>query len=264
MNRKHLDLALVSIWGLVPLILALTGVHDLPWRLAFGIPLALLLPGYALLAATLPQSTLDKAERLLLSFGLSLVVTILGGLLLNWTPWGLEGLSWAIWLGGVTLVACLAALLRRAASLPQPALRRPRLSLRQLAGLGLAGLVVMAAAVVTYRAVALASDYAAAYPAVDVVQLWAVPESAGDKHSLRLGVANLTNAPATYRLRLQQASRVLQEWPAITLLPGQEWGTRLVLPADLSSALPLDALLYRQNAPIAYRRAQIWLNSGQH
>lgn len=264
MRRKHVALVLVSAWGLASTFLILAGADALLWRVTFGIPLVVLLPGYAVLAAVLPKSQLDKAQRLLISCGLSLAVTILGGLILNWTPWGLQSLSWAIWLGGITLTACVIAFLRQTASLPQLALRRPRLSLGQLAGLGLAGLVVLAAAVVTFRAVALASDYAAAYPAIEVVQLWAVPQSSGDQHSLNLGVANFTSAPATYRLRLQQASRVLQEWPAITLLPGQEWGTRLTLPADLSPNLPLDALLYGQNSPIAFRRAQIWLNAGQH
>jgi len=264
MSRRYLDLVLVGVVVLIPLGLALSGVNDTAWRVGFGVPLTLFLPGYAILAATLPHSTLDKAERVLLSLGVSLVVTILGGLILNLTPWGLQSLSWAVWLGGVTLTACLIALLRRPASLRQPGLLRPRFSAGQLAGLTLAGLVLIATAVVTLRAVALASDYAAAYPAVEVVQLWAVPQTVDGQHALRIGIANHTTEMATYRLRLQQASRVLEEWPIITLPPGEAWNTRLTLPDDLSTALPVDALLYRQGAPIAFRRAQVWLETAQH
>ena len=51
----------------------------------------LFLPGYSLVEALFPKrSVLDGIERFALSIGLSIAVTPLIGLLLNYTPWGIR------------------------------------------------------------------------------------------------------------------------------------------------------------------------------
>ncbi|MCL0091663.1 DUF1616 domain-containing protein [Dehalococcoidales bacterium] len=68
-------------------------------RIAIGIPFVLFFPGYTLLAALFPRrDEISIIERLALSFGLSLAVVPLIGLILNYTPWGirLESILWSI------------------------------------------------------------------------------------------------------------------------------------------------------------------------
>jgi uncharacterized membrane protein len=66
--------------------LLLLGVHDL-----FAVPLVLFLPGYVLVAALFPRDAeIGWIERFALSFGLSIAVVPLLGLLLNFTPWGIR------------------------------------------------------------------------------------------------------------------------------------------------------------------------------
>ncbi|MCL0078663.1 DUF1616 domain-containing protein, partial [Dehalococcoidia bacterium] len=60
-------------------------------RIILGLPFILFLPGYTLIAALFPKkSGLDTGERVALSFGLSIAVVPLIGLVLNYTPWGIR------------------------------------------------------------------------------------------------------------------------------------------------------------------------------
>jgi uncharacterized membrane protein len=60
-------------------------------RIILGLPFLLFFPGYTLLAALFPKKgSLGGVERVALSFGLSIAVVPLIGLVLNFTPWGIR------------------------------------------------------------------------------------------------------------------------------------------------------------------------------
>jgi uncharacterized membrane protein len=60
-------------------------------RIILGFPFILFFPGYTLIAALFPRKTeLSGTERAALSFGLSIAVALLIGLVMNYTPWGIE------------------------------------------------------------------------------------------------------------------------------------------------------------------------------
>ena len=63
-------------------------------RLILGLPFLLFIPGYVLVFALFPARKTDRGidtlERIVLSFGLSIAVVPLIGLLLNYTPWGIR------------------------------------------------------------------------------------------------------------------------------------------------------------------------------
>ena len=60
-------------------------------RWIVGSIFVLFLPGYVTVQALFPEGEeLDKIERLALTIGLSLAITPLIGLLLNYTPWGIR------------------------------------------------------------------------------------------------------------------------------------------------------------------------------
>ena len=83
-------------------------------RTILGILLVLFIPGYSLIAALFPKwGDLDGIERAALSFGLSIAVTPLIGLALNYTPWGIRLDPILISLTLFTLAMCLIAFLRR-------------------------------------------------------------------------------------------------------------------------------------------------------
>jgi uncharacterized membrane protein len=60
-------------------------------RIILGLPFLLFFPGYTLMAALFPKKgSLGGVERVALSFGLSIAVVALIGLVLNFTPWGIR------------------------------------------------------------------------------------------------------------------------------------------------------------------------------
>jgi uncharacterized membrane protein len=83
-------------------------LSETPLRVVFGLPFVLFLPGYAFVAALFPEagedptdeeakdeasrsaSGIDGIERVALSFGLSIAVVPLIGLVLNFTPFGIR------------------------------------------------------------------------------------------------------------------------------------------------------------------------------
>ena len=83
-------------------------------RSILGVLLVLFIPGYSLVSALFPhKGDLDGIERTALSLGLSIAVTPLIGLALNFTPWGIRLDPILISLTYFTLIMILVAFLRR-------------------------------------------------------------------------------------------------------------------------------------------------------
>lgn len=106
------DLILLVVFANVATLVILLGMGDVVVRGILALPLALIVPGYAVCVAVSPRRLPDPVEAGALSLGLSLVITILGGLLLNLTPWGISTRGEALYLWAVTLAAICAVLFR--------------------------------------------------------------------------------------------------------------------------------------------------------
>lgn len=215
-------------------------------RLFLAVCLAFFLPGFALTAAALP-SNLRIEERLTLSVGLSLALAALGGLLLNWTPWGLTAASWASFLVAVTLLG-IAVALGRTRRRPAVRVRGPSIRAVIVHGLlfALAGSVLAASLMGARRGAEQQTQ-------AGFTQLWLVPLDE-TREVARLGIRSQELEEATYQLRLESGERLLHHWPAIKLEPGQQWETEVVVQKGAGEALV--ASLGRSEFPAAeYRRA---------
>lgn len=120
-DRSRLILQLPSDLLIVIIITALTFasvlsplLENTAIRTILGIPLVLFLPGYTLIAALFPgKNDLDTIERIALSFGLSIAIVPLIGLVLNFTPWGIRLVPILMSLTFFIIVMTIAAQIRR-------------------------------------------------------------------------------------------------------------------------------------------------------
>ena len=82
-------------------------------RWAWGLLFVLLLPGYAALQALFPSSVVSGLDRLPFSVGVSLILDMFAGLLLNYTQWGISFIP-VLWsLVVITIVFAIMALVRQ-------------------------------------------------------------------------------------------------------------------------------------------------------
>lgn len=151
------DLAIIAALAVLTGIAALAPVvKETPLRIVLGLSFVLFLPGYAFVAALFPEkgspnnkaptdqpsietnseksSTrterirnegIDGIERVALSFGLSIAISPLIGLGLNFTPFGIRLVPIVFAIGGFTLITTAVAAVRRAALPPEERFQVP-------------------------------------------------------------------------------------------------------------------------------------------
>jgi uncharacterized membrane protein len=131
--------ATAALVVLTVLAVLLPVISDTPLRIVLGLPFVLFLPGYAFIAALFPEAGespaeesgdaegdeldgsgyldrrggIDGIERVALSFGLSIAIVPLIGLVLNFTPWGIRLVPILLSVSGFTLVMVAVAAMRR-------------------------------------------------------------------------------------------------------------------------------------------------------
>lgn len=235
---RNLDLALVAGFALTAMLLALVGVENGLVRFIFGLPLVVILPGYALVAA-FAGPTLGAAERIVLIIGLSVTTVAIGGLALNLTTWGLQPGSWAVVLTLVTFIGCGIALYRRLNGqiAARPVSFNPGFNWKQGAMLAVAGIMVVTALIISRGGVE--NQYS------NFTQFWMIPDETGQPN-VKLGIISTEEQTVTYNLRLEDASgHLVKEWPNIQLEPGKRWEITETIPVGPS----LQAKLYRADKP---------------
>lgn len=109
------DLFLLFLIIIINLGIMITpSLQDTIWNTIFGLIFLLFIPGYMLVGALFPrQKDLDGLERLALSFGLSLAISALIGLSLNYTPYGITWLPLVITLNAFSIIMGVLAIIRR-------------------------------------------------------------------------------------------------------------------------------------------------------
>jgi hypothetical protein len=122
----YLKLWDVSLWFYVSIALSLTAplvAYAVPPNLPFallrwsiGLVFALFLPGYAALRAVLPFARLHKVERFGLSVGLSLLLDMCVGLVLNYTVFGIKLIPVLLFLSTMTISLATLAVVRHVTS----------------------------------------------------------------------------------------------------------------------------------------------------
>ena len=205
--------------------------------------MVLFLPGYTLVSALFPALVISTVERILLSMGSSIALTILLGLAMAALGIALEPLTWAAGLALITLIGAAVAWTRRARrglSGPSPVISRmPR------AGIVMLGLAALITADVLLGSRLIAGQQQAPAPA----QLWMVPIS-GKPNDAVLGVRAGEDAE-DYRVVISSAGEPIYEFD-VPLGPGEVWERNVNFAPDLRTG-PIVARLYEGSDPAEIR-----------
>ena len=217
-------------------------------RVALAAPLALVLPGWALSLAFLPDSE-SWLGRLPVSVATSVVLSGITGLALAATPIGLTRFVWAPLLAGVTILGAAVAYSRS----PEHTLGRIHLGMP-----GRPVLAVVAAIALVLVAVSLARTPLSAGHIRGYSALWLLPTSA-ESDSIRIGVTNSELTDTSYRVVLYSEGRAIFQ-RALKLSVGERWSAVIDVSSIPKEHRSFDARLIKKGDPSPpYREATLVL-----
>lgn len=252
MVPRRLLLSGASILALMGIAIAVSGHSQDRWFAPVAILLVLVLPGYSISVALLPD--LQGTVRTLVSLGLSLIVAVLGGLLLNILPWGLRPLPWAVWLGSITLASSIVAFVRDQGATVMPELRWPGLTVTSVAGLAAATVLLG----LSFQAAVSGESQADTH----FTQLWAIPLHTGQQDTLEIGVRNEESATLSYRVTVKDnVGNILTTWDLPNLKQSEQRTEHMAI-AIQPSTTQLNVMLVRLDSPNEiYRTVEISTDS---
>jgi hypothetical protein len=227
------DLALCALIATAALVAAALDLSPV-LRIGLAAPLVLFVPGYAFVNALFPALVIPTVERILVSMGSSIALTIMLGLVMAALRIPLEAVTWAAGLALITLVAGGVAWTRRARrglAGPSPVIARmPRL------GIVMVGLAALIVADVLLGSRLIAGQQQTPPPAL----LWLVPVQ-GEPADAVLGVRAGEDAEE-YRVVISSAGQPIYEFD-VPLEPGEVWQRNLTFAEELREQ-PIVARLY--------------------
>ena len=275
---KKTDLFIIIICSLVlvPLALFTSGALRIVLSLAF----VLFFPGYTLIAALFPaKGRLDGIERVALSFGLSLAVVPLIGLVLNFTPWGIRFEPILFSLLGFILAMSAAALYRRAKLLPEELFtvdfgsaffhltatwkrqgRWDKLLTILLTGAIIGTIGTVAYVIQTPRASEKFTEFYILGPGGKAVD-YPRETILGMSSQVIAGIVNREQETATYRMEIDIAGQNVTHIGSMALKPDEKWEQPVSFNATKTGLnQKVEFRLYRGEDIEPYRLLHLWLD----
>lgn len=241
-----------GVFAIVGIILALVLATIFPnvLRMLVTLPLVLFLPGFALTIILFKRGHLGVPEQLLLSVGLSVAITALSGLILNWTPWGLR--TTTLWIALLVVLAVEMVVVgylyglhwTKAISLPSQVNFTPR-----------QWILVSLAALVTLTAVYVDRAPVPQEGFEGYTTLWIQPSDSSD--TFELGVRSNEFETTKYQIRVELDGN-LSDGPTLELKPGETWEGVLSISSGELKDQPLKIFLYRLDQPNEVYRHAVW------
>lgn len=262
------------------LFVLLPPLNTTPIRTILGIPVILFLPGYALIAALFPgKKDLDGIERIALSFGLSIAVVPLIGLVLNFTPFGIRLFPVLISISVFTLIMCLITYYRRS-RLPEDevyglnftriyprakAMFNGDTKLDKILSVILVLSIIFSVIILVYVIVSpiQGEKFTEFYILGNEGKADNYPTiiGSGNNSSLIVGIVNHEYSPVNYTLLISLENNTLSR-KNVQLKHNSTWEERTYFTPEIKgNNLKLDFLLYKGNNLTApYRDLHLWVN----
>ena len=268
--------------GLIPqsilvisLILIIIFIPSFVLRIILGLPFLLFFPGYSLILVLFPKKDqIGGIERFALSFGLSIAVVPLIGLILNYTPLGITLESTLYSITGFIFIASIIASLRLA-RLDES----DRFSLKfQSIRLGWTGnkwdkalsvvLVISILAAITVLGYVIATPkvgekFTEFYVLGPGGEASGYPEeiSIGEEVAVILGIVNREQEKTSYLVEIIINGISYSEKGPLNLENDEKWESQVSFQSDkLGNDQKVEFLLYRGGQSEVYRTLHLWID----
>ena len=258
---------------LAVLFISIAQLENTPVRTILGLSLTLFLPGYALVAALFPKRTgLGLLERIALSFGLSIAVTPLLGLILNYTPYGIRKDSVLFALCAFSLLFLAFAYARRkplsvnevfSVSLqyngapPEKGLDKA-LTVLLLVSI-IVSLAVLVYVIVTPKQGEKFTEFYILGPS-GKAENYPTSMKAGGTGSVIIGVVNHEYAQINYSLKILLGNESLRE-QKVALVDNQSYSAEFTFIPVRNGTEKLSFDLYRNESKEPYRSLHLWVKT---
>ena len=276
MNRRELDLVLVTLCSLVLLLIVVAIPSLEPLHIILGLPFVLFLPGYALMAALFPRKDdVDAIERIAISLGLSIAVVPLIGLALNYSPWGVR-FDPVLVASALFIVSTAAvALYRRRTLAPEEefavSLDGP---LRWWSRAGGMDRVAVCALLLVASGLGVAAFYVATSQgnAESFTEFYLLgPDGRaadypsqvrlGEPAAVTLGMVSHEAVASVYRVEVRMNGAMMEVFDDVTLSNSEQWQSNVALVASRAGEDQMvEFLLYKDGSTEPYRRLHLWLD----
>lgn len=272
-ETAHLDLIIIILLTLllIPLVIYTGGA----FRIIIGLPFVLFFPGYTLIAALFTKKdSIGGIERLALSFGLSLAVVPLIGLILNYV-WEISLYPVLISNTVFIVVMCAVTWLRRR-QLPLEQRYEPKIAFEMPQWRGKSRLdrslsVILALSIIAAIGTLI---YVVASPRVGekftefyilnsdgVAADYPTDLTLGQEAELIVGIINHEQEAATYHVKITIDSEQVQQTGSISLANNESWEEAVSFsPTKTGDEQKVEFLLYRNNVSESYLSTHLWLN----
>ena len=271
-NNSSIDLQLVIAFVLLTLpFVLLPPLNETPIRILLGLPIILFLPGYSLISALFPKKDdLDPIERIALSFGLSIAIVPLIGLILNYTPFGIRLLPTLISVSLVIMSLTLLAYIRRT-NVDED--KRFSISLNYKLEIpsgtdGILTLILLISVILSVCTLIYAitapktgERFTEFYILGPEGKAYNYPTnlSLRENGTVIIGIVNHEYEPTNYKLKIQFSNRTLME-KEITLNHNETFRENFTFTPLEEGNKKMEFLLYRKNNSTVYRSLHLWVN----
>ncbi|MCK4733061.1 MAG: DUF1616 domain-containing protein [Methanophagales archaeon] len=284
MELKHFpkDLTLVILLTLlcIPFVLIPPLNEISPIRIILGLPLVLFLPGYSLIATLFPRKDdLDAIERIALGFGLSIAITPLLGLALNYTPFGIRLSPVLIVLSVFTVSLAMGAYVRRS-MIPEEdrfcvdfgtffksikeSFKTTDTRLDRILSVVLIISIILAISITVYVIVTPkeGEKFTEFYVLGPNGKASDYPTNlkVGEEEKVIIGVVNHEYANVTYQLEVKLNGEVISE-KSTELMHNETWESPFTFRATRAGEdQKLEFLLYKERVKEVYRSLHLWVD----
>lgn len=267
---------LLLVLLVIVLIVVITFFSSNVLRIILGVPFVLFCPGYVLMLVLFPgRGAIGNVERVALSFGLSICIVPLVGLILNYTPWGIRLESILYSISAFILIMSIIAWFRR-----KRLIEEERFGIElQLTKPGWDGgtwnIALSIILVLVILGALGALGYVVAIPRVEekftqfyilgpAGEATAYPEEVkvGEEGRVMVGIINEEREAVSYEVEIRIDGVRNNEVKGITLEPGEKWEDEISFtPRVAGENQKVEFLLYKKDqAEPCFEPLRLWVD----